>query len=122
VGTPVNLERALRLGDELGGHLVSGHVDGVGRLFAQRAEGDSMRMVFEAPAALAPGIAPKGSVAVDGVSLTVNEVEGTRFGVNIIPHTRKVTSLGSLAPGDVVNLEIDLIARYVARLMGKELA
>jgi riboflavin synthase len=122
VGTPLNLERALRLGDELGGHLVSGHVDGVGRFFAQRAEGDSMRMVFEAPAALAPGIAPKGSIAVDGVSLTVNEVEGTRFGVNIIPHTRKVTSLGSLAPGDGVNLEIDLIARYVARLMGKELA
>jgi riboflavin synthase len=122
VGTPVNLERALRLGDELGGHLVSGHVDGVGRLVAQRAEGDSMRMVFEAPVALSPGIAPKGSIAVDGVSLTVNEVEGTRFGVNIIPHTRRVTSLGSLALGDRVNLEIDLIARYVARLMGKELA
>jgi len=122
VGSMVNLERPLRLGDELGGHLVSGHVDGLGRLVARREEGDSIRFVFEAPPGLAPGIAPKGSVAVDGVSLTVNEVDGVRFGVNIIPHTRAVTTLGSLAVGDFVNLEIDLIARYVARLMGKELA
>jgi riboflavin synthase len=122
VGTPVNLERSLKLGDELGGHLVAGHVDGVGRLLSQREEGDSVRLVFEAPAVLAPGIAPKGSIAVDGVSLTVNEVTDGRFGVNIIPHTRVVTSLGSLKVGDAVNLELDLIARYVARLMGKELA
>src|SRR5579864_3423183 len=121
VGTPVNLERALKLGDELGGHLVAGHVDGVGRLVAEREEGDSIRLVFEAPAGLAPGIASKGSIAVDGVSLTVNEVTGARFGVNIIPHTRAVTSLGSLKVGDAVNLELDLIARYVARLMGKDL-
>ena len=122
VGTPVNLERSLKLGDELGGHLVAGHVDGVGRLISERAEGDSVRLVFEAPAALAPGIASKGSIAVDGVSLTVNEVTGARFGVNIIPHTRAVTSLGSLKVGDAVNLELDLIVRYVARLMGKDLA
>jgi len=122
VGTPVNLERSLKLGDELGGHLVAGHVDGVGRLISEREEGDSVRLVFEAPAGLAPGIASKGSVAVDGVSLTVNEVTGARFGVNIIPHTRAVTSLGSLKVGDAVNLELDLIARYVARLMGKDLA
>jgi riboflavin synthase len=121
-GTPVNLERSLKLGDELGGHLVAGHVDGVGRLVSMREEGDSARLVFEAPAALAPGIATKGSLAVDGVSLTVNEVTGARFGVNIIPHTRAVTSLGSLKVGDPVNLELDLIARYVARLMGKDLA
>jgi riboflavin synthase len=122
VGTPVNLERSLKLGDELGGHLVAGHVDGVGRLVSEREEGDSVRLVFEAPAALAPGFASKGSIAVDGVSLTVNEVTGARFGVNIIPHTRAVTSLGSLKVGDAANLEIDLIARYVARLMGKDLA
>ena len=122
VGTPVNLERSLKLGDELGGHLVAGHIDGVGRLVSMREEGDSVRLVFEAPAVLAPGIASKGSIAVDGVSLTVNEVTGARFGVNIIPHTRAVTSLGSLEVGDSVNLELDLIARYVARLMGKDLA
>ena len=121
VGTPVNLERSLKLGDELGGHLVLGHVDGVGRLVSQREEGESIRLVFEAPAALAPGIASKGSIAVDGVSLTVNEVTGGRFGVNIIPHTRAVTTLGSLKVDDPVNLELDLIARYVARLMGKDL-
>jgi|SRR5581483_4396823 len=120
-GTPVNLERSLKLGDELGGHLVAGHVDGVGRLVSTREEGESVRLVFEAPAALAPGIASKGSIAVDGVSLTVNEVTGRRFGVNIIPHTRAVTSLGALKDGDAVNLELDLIARYVARLMGKDL-
>ncbi len=122
IGTPVNLERSLKLGDEFGGHLVAGHVDGVGRLLSQREEGDSVRLVFEAPAGLAPGIAPKGSIAVDGVSLTVNEVTDGRFGVNIIPHTRAVTSLGALKVGDPVNLELDLIARYVARLIGKELA
>ena len=121
VGSPVNLERALKLGDELGGHLVAGHVDGMGRLVERRAEGDSLRLVVEAPAALAPGIAPKGSIAVDGVSLTVNEVTGARFGVNIIPHTQAATSLGALAVGDAVNLELDLVARYVARLLGKEL-
>jgi len=121
VGTPINLERALRLRDELGGHLVAGHVDGMARLVERRAEGDSLRLVMEAPAALAPGIAPKGSIAVDGVSLTVNEVTGARFGVNIIPHTQAATSLGALAVGDAVNLELDLIARYVARLLGREL-
>jgi len=121
-GTLVNLERSLKLGDELGGHLVAGHVDGVARLVSRREEGGSVRLVFDAPASLAPGIAPKGSIAVDGVSLTVNEVTGARFGVNIIRHTRAVTSLGSLKVGDPVNLELDLIARYVARLMGKELA
>jgi riboflavin synthase len=122
VGTQVNLERALKLGDELGGHMVAGHVDGMGRLVERRAEGDSIRLVIEAPASLAAGIAPKGSIAVDGVSLTVNEVTGARFGVNIIPHTQAATNLGTLAVGDGVNLELDLVARYVARLLGKELA
>jgi riboflavin synthase len=122
VGTAINLERPLKLGDELGGHMVAGHVDGLGRLQSIREEGDSTRLVFDAPAGLAGGIAPKGSIAVDGVSLTVNEVTGRRFGVNIIPHTKAVTTLGSLKIGDPVNLELDLIARYVARLMGKELA
>jgi riboflavin synthase len=121
VGTQVNLERALKLGDELGGHMVAGHVDGMGRLVERRAEGASVRLVIEAPAALAAGIAPKGSIAVDGVSLTVNEVTGARFGVNIIPHTQAATNLGTLAVGDGVNLELDLVARYVARLLGKEL-
>lgn len=122
VGTAVNLERSLRLGDELGGHMVAGHVDGMGRLVERREEGGSVRMVFEVPDSLAPGIASKGSVAVDGISLTVNEVTAARFGVNIIPHTQAVTTLGGLQPGDPVNLEIDLIARYVARLMGKGMA
>lgn len=116
-GTPINLERALRLGDELGGHLVSGHVDGVGTILSITPEGDSRRFLFDAPAALARFIAPKGSVAIDGISLTVNEVSSSRFGVNIIPHTWTVTSLGAVRPGDRVNLEIDLLARYVARLM-----
>jgi riboflavin synthase len=93
----------------------------MGRLVERRAEGDSLRLVVEAPAALAPGIAPKGSIAVDGVSLTVNEVTGARFGVNIIPHTQAATGLGALAVGDAVNLELDLVARYVARLLGREL-
>jgi len=122
IGSLLNLERPLKLGDELGGHLVSGHVDGVGHLVARQEEGDSLRAIFEAPLELAAGIAGKGSVAVDGVSLTINEVTGRRFGANIIAHTRTVTSLGALAVGDPVNLEVDLIARYVARLMGKELA
>lgn len=116
VGTPVNLERALRVGDELGGHIVSGHVDGVGRVLDLAPEGDSFRFVFEAPAALARFIAPKGSVALEGVSLTVNEVDGARFGVNIIAHTRRHTTFGHLKAGDRVNLEIDMLARYVARL------
>ncbi len=115
-GTRVNLERALRLSEELGGHLVLGHVDSVATLVARAPEGESVRLVFEAPAALAPFVASKGSVALDGVSLTVNEVEGRRFGVNIIPHTLKVTTLGGLKPGDRVNLEVDVLARYVARL------
>jgi riboflavin synthase len=116
VGRSVNLERALKVGDELGGHLVSGHVDGVARVTARRADGDSVRFGFEAPAALARFIAPKGSVSLDGVSLTVNEVDGARFGVNIIPITQRLTGFGTLSVGDRVNLEIDLLARYVARL------
>jgi riboflavin synthase len=117
VGTAVNLERALKAGDELGGHIVSGHVDGVGRVADRRQDGGSIRYVVEAPAALAKFIAPKGSIAVDGVSLTINEVEGARFGVNIIPITQRETSLGSTHIDDAVNLEIDPVARYVARLL-----
>jgi riboflavin synthase len=117
-GAPVNLERALRLGDELGGHLVSGHVDGVARLVDRRPEGDSIRFTIEAPPELMRCIAPKGSVALDGVSLTVNEIEGSRFGVNIIPYTLAHTGLGEAQPGRRMNLEIDTIARYVARLLG----
>ncbi len=116
VGRRINLERALRLGDELGGHLVSGHVDGAAPVTGRRADGDSVRFTFEAPASLARFIAPKGSVALDGVSLTVNEVAGRRFGVNIIPITQRLTGFGALSAGDRVNLEIDLLARYVARL------
>ena len=116
-GSAVNLERALRLGDELGGHIVSGHVDGVGHVVAVTPEGDSRRFVFEAPPSLGRFIASKGSIAVDGISLTVNEVDGARFGVNIIPHTLVATSLGEAAAGDPVNLEIDMLARYVARLI-----
>jgi riboflavin synthase len=115
-GTRVNLERSLRLGDEMGGHIVSGHVDGTARLVGLAAEGDSLRLTFEAPEALARFVAPKGSVALNGTSLTVNEVEGARFGVNLIPHTREVTTWGQAAEGDRVNLEIDMLARYVARL------
>ena len=119
-GTEVNLERALRLGDELGGHLVSGHVDGVGQVVSVREEGASHRIVFEAPQDIARFIASKGSIAVDGVSLTVNEVDGRRFGVNIIPHTWTETTFRRLAAGSRVNLEIDLLARYVARLREME--
>ena len=116
VGSRVNLERSLRMGDELGGHLVSGHVDGLGEALSATAENASTRWVFRVPAALARFIAVKGSVAVDGVSLTVNAVGGDTFGVNVIPHTAQVTGFGSLAPGDAVNIEIDMLARYVARL------
>jgi len=116
-GTRVNLEQAMKLGDEMGGHLVLGHVDGVARLLDRRADGDSVRFTIEAPDALAPFIASKGSVALDGVSLTVNEVEGRVFGVNIIPHTLSHTTFGDAAAGTRMNLEIDLIARYVERLL-----
>ncbi|MCW5746642.1 MAG: riboflavin synthase [Alphaproteobacteria bacterium] len=116
-GRRINLERSLKLGDELGGHLVYGHVDGVGHVASITPDGGSMRFVFEAPDALAGFIAPKGSVAIDGVSLTVNEVDGARFGINIIPHTQDATTFGGAKPGDPVNLEVDMLARYVARLL-----
>jgi riboflavin synthase len=116
VGDPVNLERPMRVGDELGGHIVTGHVDDVAEIVMAVPEGESTRMIFQVPVALARFIAPKGSVALDGVSLTVNEVDGTRFGVNIIPHTFEVTTFGRAKPGGRVNVEIDLLARYVARL------
>jgi riboflavin synthase len=116
VGSRVNLERSLRVGDELGGHLVSGHVDGVGTALSATPENGSTRWVFRVPAEISRFIAVKGSVAVDGVSLTVNEVRGDTFGVNIIPHTTSVTGFGTLRPDDPVNIEIDTLARYVARL------
>lgn len=116
VGRKLNLERALKVGDELGGHIVSGHVDGVAEIVAMRDEGDSTRFTFRAPEELAGYIAPKGSVALNGTSLTVNEVSGCEFGVNIIPHTKSVTTWGGVKVGDRVNLEIDTLARYVARL------
>lgn len=119
VGDRVNLEPALRAGDPLGGHLVSGHVDAVGTLTAAREDARSWRMEFEVPAELARFVAPKGSICLDGVSLTVNEVRGARFDVNIIPHTFTVTSLGERRVGDAVNVEIDLIARYLDRLISK---
>ena len=119
-GTKVNLERALRIGDELGGHIVSGHVDGTARIVDTRPEGDSVRFEFEAPHGLKRYIAEKGSIALDGVSLTVNAVDDARFGVNIISHTRAHTTFGERAAGDVVNLEIDMLARYVGRLLEKE--
>jgi riboflavin synthase len=117
VGTPVNLERSLRLGDELGGHLVLGHVDGLARIVERRSEAESVRFVVEVPRGLASFIAAKGSVALDGVSLTVNELAEDHFGVNIIPHTLSCTTFGEAQPGQQMNLEIDLIARYVARLL-----
>ncbi len=117
VGDPVNLERAMKVGDELGGHNVTGHVDGVAQVNSVKPEGESIRVMFQAPVAVSRFIASKGSVALDGVSLTVNEVDGARFGVNIIPHTSKVTTFGKLKAGSVVNLEVDLMARYVARLV-----
>jgi riboflavin synthase len=116
IGSRVNLERSLRVGDELGGHLVSGHVDGVGTALSATPENASTRWVFRVPANIARFIAVKGSVAVDGVSLTVNEVQGDTFGVNIIPHTTSVTGFATLKPNDKVNIEIDTLARYVARL------
>ena len=115
-GGRVNLERALKVGDELGGHIVSGHVDGVAVITAMKDEGDSTRVTLEAPKELARFIAPKGSVALDGTSLTVNEVEGTSFGINFIPHTKDATTWGAAKVGDRINLEIDTLARYVARL------
>lgn len=115
-GQRVNLERALKVGDELGGHIVSGHVDGLAEVVETRPEGDSLRVTFRAPEALAKFVAPKGSVALNGTSLTVNEVAGRDFGINFIPHTRKVTTWGRVKPGDRVNLEVDTMARYVARL------
>ena len=115
-GRRLNLERALKVGDELGGHIVSGHVDGVAEVVGLRAEGDSLRVTFRAPEEFARFIAPKGSIALNGTSLTVNEVEGRDFGVNLIPHTRAVTTWGDVALGDAVNLEVDTMARYVARL------
>ncbi len=116
VGTPVNLERALRVGDELGGHLVSGHVDGVAGVRERRAEAASARLALEVPADLARFIAAKGSVTLDGVSFTVNQVDGRRFDVNVIAHTAVKTTFGTISPGDQVNLEIDMLARYLARL------
>ncbi|HEY1722355.1 MAG TPA: riboflavin synthase [Magnetospirillaceae bacterium] len=118
-GTKLNLERALKVGNELGGHIVSGHTDGVAKLVSTRKENDSIRLVFAPPAELAKFVAPKGSVALEGVSLTVNEVDDSTFGVNIIPHTAAHTTLGALKPGDAVNMEIDMLARYVARLIAK---
>ncbi|MCB1388812.1 MAG: riboflavin synthase [Rhodobacteraceae bacterium] len=119
-GTPLNLERALKVGDELGGHIVSGHVDGVAEIVGIAAEGASTRLRFRAPKALARFIAPKGSVALNGTSLTVNEVSGDEFTVNLIPHTQQVTTWGDVAVGDPVNLEIDTLARYVARMQDWE--
>lgn len=123
-GTRINLERAMCLGDELGGHIVSGHVDGVGALVSREPDGDSVRFTFQAPEDLAKFIAPKGSVTIDGVSLTVNEVSddqgGAKFGINVIPHTQDATTLGTLEAGGKVNLEIDMLARYVARILDKD--
>jgi|SRR6185437_1243938 len=121
-GMRINLERALSVGDELGGHILTGHVDGIAEITARRPEGESLRFTIEVPPAFERAIAPKGAVALDGVSLTVNEVEGRRFGVNVIPHTQAHTTFGEAQEGDRLNLEIDVIARYVARLLGKDLA
>lgn len=115
-GRRVNLERSLRVGDELGGHIVSGHVDGVAEVVAMTDEGDSTRVTFRAPNHLAKFIAPKGSIALNGTSLTVNEVDGATFGINFIPHTKDATTWGGIKVGDRINLEIDTLARYVARL------
>lgn len=116
-GQRINLERSLRVGDELGGHIVSGHVDGVAKIVSVTQDGESRRFLFEAPEHLSRYIAPKGSVALDGTSLTVNEVSGSRFGVNLIPHSLTVTTWGAKSQGETVNLEVDVFARYVARLM-----
>jgi riboflavin synthase len=116
-GTRINLERALKMGDELGGHIVSGHVDGVGEIVSVRPEGDSRRFLFRVPSDLARFIAQKGSVTLDGTSFTVNDVDGDEFDVNIIPHTQAVTTWGHAKAGDPINVEIDMLARYVARLV-----
>lgn len=116
IGTGVNLERPMRMGDEFGGHIVTGHIDGTAQIKALKKEGESIRMIFAAPTKLAKYIAAKGSVALDGVSLTVNEVKGATFGVNLIPHTLRSTTFGAAKVGGKVNLEIDLLARYVERL------
>jgi riboflavin synthase len=115
-GHAINLEKSLRVGDEIGGHIVSGHVDGVGEILSVTPEGDSTRFKIKAPKELARFIAPKGSIAIDGTSLTVNEVDRSTFGVNIIPHTSKETTWGTIKAGQKVNLEIDMLARYLARL------
>ena len=119
-GTRLNLERALRLGEELGGHIVTGHVDGVAEVLGICPAGDSQRIGFRLPAGLGPYVAPKGSITIDGVSLTVNEVRdaegGTHFAINLIPHTQAMTTLGTLAPGQSVNVEIDVLARYLQRM------
>jgi riboflavin synthase len=119
-GDAVNLEPALRVGDALGGHLVSGHVDGIGRMTARADDARSIRMTFEVPAELARYVARKGSICVDGVSLTINEVSGNTFGLNIIPHTAEVTTMGAYEPGTAVNIEVDLLARYIERMLGSE--
>lgn len=119
-GTRVNLEKSLRLSDRLGGHLVAGHVDGIGRIVAIAPDARSQRWTVELPAALARYVAAKGSVCIDGVSLTVNDADGDRFGVNLIPHTIAVTTFGDRRVGDAINVEVDLVARYVERLMGRE--
>ena len=119
-GTPVNLERSLRMGDEMGGHIVLGHVDGVGEVVSIEPEGDSRRFQFRAPDELASYIAAKGSVAINGISLTVNDVFGAEFGVNIIPHTQQMTTFRETGIGDTVNLEVDVLARYVSRLAEQE--
>ena len=121
-GTRINLERSLKLGDELGGHMVSGHVDGLARILSIKPDGESVRFTFEVPPHLARFVAPKGSVALDGTSLTVNEVSANTFGVNLIPHTLAVTTWGAAKPGDAVNFEVDLMARYVARLAQPDLS
>lgn len=120
-GRRINLERSLKVGDELGGHIVSGHVDGMARILDIRMENGSRRLTFECPKSLARFVAEKGSVALDGVSLTVNEVDGIRFGINVIPHTAEVTTFGDRKAGDRVNMEIDVLARYVARLSETEI-
>lgn len=120
VGDAVNLEPALRVGDALGGHLVSGHVDGIGRMIARADDARSIRMNFEVPGELARYIAKKGSICVDGVSLTINEVSGNTFGLNIIPHTAEMTTMGNYAVGTAVNIEVDLLARYIERMLGND--
>lgn len=120
VGDAVNLEPALRVGDALGGHLVSGHVDGIGRMIARADDARSIRMNFEVPGELARYIAKKGSICVDGVSLTINEVSGNTFGLNIIPHTAEMTTMGNYEVGTAVNIEVDLLARYIERMLGND--